>query len=128
MGELLGQPVADNQVSEQVEIEAKYSGYIERQREDIKRQRRSENTPIPANFDYVQVKGLSNEVRQKLAEAKPETLARASRIPGVTPAALSLLLIYLKKASAAGSVGQASHAGKARVLEESVAKKSTAAQ
>jgi tRNA uridine 5-carboxymethylaminomethyl modification enzyme len=106
VGGLLGDPVVDQQVAEQVEIEAKYAGYIERQRDDIERLRRSENTPIPAGFDYVQVKGLSNEVRQKLAEARPETLARASRIPGVTPAAISLLLIFLKKASAAGNVGK----------------------
>ncbi|MEZ5530589.1 MAG: tRNA uridine-5-carboxymethylaminomethyl(34) synthesis enzyme MnmG [Porticoccaceae bacterium] len=88
-------------VAEQVEIEAKYSGYIDRQQDEIDRMRRQENTPIPADFDYQAVKGLSNEVKQKLTEARPETLARASRIPGVTPAAVSLLLIYLKKKSTA---------------------------
>ncbi len=88
-------------VAEQVEIDAKYSGYIDRQQDDIERLRRHENTAIPANFDYQQVRGLSNEVVQKLSDARPETLARASRIPGVTPAAISLLLVYLKKRSSA---------------------------
>ncbi|WP_461484202.1 tRNA uridine-5-carboxymethylaminomethyl(34) synthesis enzyme MnmG [Porticoccus sp.] len=86
-------------VAEQVEIDAKYAGYIDRQQEEIERMQRQENTPIPADFDYDSVKGLSNEVKQKLAAAQPDTLARASRIPGVTPAAISLLLIYLKKKS-----------------------------
>lgn len=100
LAKLKGEAVADAQVAEQIEIEAKYAGYIERQQEDIDRLRRSENTPIPVDFDYLAVKGLSNEVRQKLIAARPETLARASRIQGVTPAAISLLLIYLKKKSA----------------------------
>lgn len=86
-------------VAEQVEIDAKYAGYIDRQQDEIERMRRQEDTPIPADFDYDGVKGLSNEVKQKLAVAKPDTLARAARIPGVTPAAISLLLIYLKKKS-----------------------------
>ena len=84
-------------VAEQVEIEAKYSGYVDRQQEEIDKLRRHENTAIPADFDYTAVSGLSNEVKQKLTDAQPETLARASRIPGVTPAAISLMLIYLKK-------------------------------
>ncbi len=87
-------------VSEQVEIDAKYAGYISRQQEEIDRLRRHENTAIPETFDYSKVSGLSNEIKQKLGEAKPETLARASRIPGVTPAAISLLLITLKKTAA----------------------------
>jgi len=90
----------DSQVSEQVEIDAKYSGYIERQQEEIDKLRRHENTAIPVTFDYEKVSGLSNEVKQKLNEAKPETLARASRIPGITPAAISLLLVSLKKNAA----------------------------
>ena len=90
----------DPQVAQQIEIKAKYSGYIDRQREDIERLRRHENTLIPADFDYTEVKGLSNEVKQKLDEARPSTLARASRTQGVTPAAISLLLIYLKKRAA----------------------------
>ena len=90
-------PVVDPQVAQQIEIKAKYSGYIDRQRDDIERLRRHENTVIPEDFDYSEVKGLSNEVKQKLDEARPTTLARAARTQGVTPAAVSLLLIYLKK-------------------------------
>jgi len=90
-------PLVDPQVAQQIEIKAKYSGYIDRQRDDIERLRRHENTAIPDDFDYSEVKGLSNEVKQKLDEARPTTLARASRTQGVTPAAISLLLIYLKK-------------------------------
>jgi len=88
---------AEQQVAEQVEISAKYSGYIDRQQEEIARLRQHENTAIPLEFDYSTVEGLSNELKQKLIEAQPSTLARASRIPGVTPAAISLILIYLKK-------------------------------
>ena len=84
----------------EVEIEAKYAGYIGRQQEDIERLRRHENTAIPTSFDYASVSGLSNEVKQKLSQAIPDTIARASRIPGVTPAAISLLLISLKKHAA----------------------------
>lgn len=91
---------ADPQVAEQVEIQAKYAGYIDRQREDIARLRRYENMPLAAEIDYLCIEGLSNEVKQKLSDAQPETLARASRIPGVTPAAISLLLIHLKKCGA----------------------------
>lgn len=95
-----GDQLSDD-VTEQVEIDAKYAGYIDRQQEEIDKLRRQENTAIPENFDYQVVKGLSNEVKQKLTDARPETLARAARIPGVTPAAISLLLIYLKKKTAA---------------------------
>jgi len=87
----------DPQVAEQVEIQIKYAGYIDRQAEDIERLRRHENTQLPADFDFGAVDGLSNEVRHKLVSARPQTLGQASRIPGVTPAAVSLLLIYLKK-------------------------------
>ena len=87
----------DPQVSEQIEIQAKYSGYIDRQREEIERLRRHENTALAADFDYASVAGLSNEVRLKLSTARPETLAQAARVPGVTPAAISLLLIHLRK-------------------------------
>ena len=90
----------DKEVSEQVEIDVKYAGYIGRQQEEIERLRRHEHTAIPVSFDYDSVSGLSNEVKQKLSQAKPETLARASRIPGVTPAAISLLLVSLKKQAA----------------------------
>ncbi len=90
----------DATIGQQVEIDAKYSGYIDRQRSEIDRLKRYENTRIPSDFNYSLVKGLSNEVKQKLSEALPETLARASRIPGVTPAAISLLLVQLKKSAA----------------------------
>ena len=101
---LTGEPSPDLQAAEQVEIQAKYAGYIDRQREDIARLRRNENTQLPADLDYNSVDGLSNEVKQKLCAARPDTLARAGRIPGVTAAAVALLLIYLKKRGAlAGS-------------------------
>jgi tRNA uridine 5-carboxymethylaminomethyl modification enzyme len=82
---------------DEVEASIKYEGYIKRQKTDIERLQRNENTPIPSHIDYTQVVGLSNEVKQKLTEARPETLARASRLPGVTPAAISLLMVHLKK-------------------------------
>ncbi|MCO1334887.1 tRNA uridine-5-carboxymethylaminomethyl(34) synthesis enzyme MnmG [Microbulbifer sp. OS29] len=94
---LKGEPVLDEQVAEQVEISVKYAGYIDRQREEIERLQAYEDTPIPVDFDYSDISGLSNEVKQKLGENRPDTLARASRIPGVTPASVSLLLIQLKK-------------------------------
>ncbi|GMG86053.1 tRNA uridine-5-carboxymethylaminomethyl(34) synthesis enzyme MnmG [Biformimicrobium ophioploci] len=94
---LVGEPVADEQVAQQVEISAKYAGYIDRQKDEIERLRTYEQTEIPADFEYSDISGLSNEVRQKLSDARPATLASASRVPGVTPAAISLLLIQLKK-------------------------------
>ena len=94
---LKGDAIANEAAAEQVEIEAKYSGYIERQQEDVNRLRAYENTIIPEDFDYSQVEGLSNEVKQKLTAARPQTLARAARISGITPAAISLVLVYLKK-------------------------------
>ncbi len=94
---LKGEAVKAPKVAEQVEIAAKYAGYIDRQSDEIKRLRQHEQTVIPEHFEYESVEGLSNELKQKLSEAKPTTLARASRIPGVTPAAVSLLLIYMKK-------------------------------
>ncbi|WP_026160558.1 tRNA uridine-5-carboxymethylaminomethyl(34) synthesis enzyme MnmG [Teredinibacter turnerae] len=97
LGHLKGEAVANAQVAEQVEITAKYAGYIDRQQDEIARLRQHENTPIPASFDYDSVEGLSNELKQKLNEARPDNIARASRIPGITPAAISLLVIYLKK-------------------------------
>ena len=84
-------------ISRQVEIGARYAGYINRQREEIERSRRNEERRLPADIDYELVRGLSTEVRQKLAERRPETLGQAARIPGITPAAISLLLVYLKK-------------------------------
>ena len=88
------------QVVEQVEIQAKYAGYIERQRDEVERTRRAEAIRLPGDLDYANVKGLSSEVSEKLARHRPETLGQAGRIPGVTPAAVSLLLIHLKKKSA----------------------------
>jgi tRNA uridine 5-carboxymethylaminomethyl modification enzyme len=96
----LGPPVDDPEVALQVEVQAKYAGYLERQREDIERQRRQESTPIPASFDYDRVRGLSAEVLLKLKRALPATIGQASRISGVTPAAVSLLLVHLKRRAA----------------------------
>ena len=89
-------------VAEQIEIVAKYEGYIARQQDEVEKLRRSENTKLPGDFDYDVISGLSNEVKAKLNQARPETLGQASRIPGVTPAAVSLLLIQLKKRSMQG--------------------------
>ena len=93
----VGPGESDPQVAEQVEIQAKYAGYIERQREDIERQRRHEQLALPPDLDYAEVRGLSREVREKLIRHRPHTLGQAGRIPGVTPAAVSLLLIHLKR-------------------------------
>ncbi|MBK8327498.1 MAG: tRNA uridine-5-carboxymethylaminomethyl(34) synthesis enzyme MnmG [Moraxellaceae bacterium] len=93
----LTQTVVALEVGEQIEISAKYSGYIDRQQDEVARLRKSEEMALPADFDYDRVQGLSNEVRLKLKTIKPATLAQAGRISGVTPAALSLLMIYLKK-------------------------------
>ncbi len=90
-------PEIDPLVSEQIEIQLKYQGYINRQEEDIQKLKRQENTAFPEDFDYQHIDGLSNELKQKLMKAKPVSIAKASRIPGITPAAVSLLLIYLKK-------------------------------
>jgi tRNA uridine 5-carboxymethylaminomethyl modification enzyme len=90
----------DALVAEQVEVQVKYAGYIDRQYADIERSRRYEEAPLPVELDYATVTGLSNEVRQKLAQHRPETVAQAARISGVTPAAVSLLLIHLKKTGA----------------------------
>jgi tRNA uridine 5-carboxymethylaminomethyl modification enzyme len=84
-------------VTEQVEIAAKYAGYIERQREEVGRQAAQENLRIPGDMDYLDVRGLSKEVQQKLAQHRPETVGQAARIQGVTPAAVSLLLVHLKR-------------------------------
>ncbi len=90
-------PELATQITQQVEIQLKYQGYIDRQEEDIKKLKRQEDTPLPEDFDYQQMQGLSNELKQKLQKVRPENIARATRIPGMTPAAISLLLIYLKK-------------------------------
>jgi tRNA uridine 5-carboxymethylaminomethyl modification enzyme len=93
----IGPGVSNPQVAEQVEIQAKYAGYIQRQTQEIERLRRYTELPIPSITAYDSVIGLSTEIRQKLNEHKPETIGLAARIPGMTPAALSLLLVHLKK-------------------------------
>ena len=90
-----GQP--DVKVAEQLEIQAKYSGYIARQEDEIQKSQRYEATRLPADIDYAQVRGLSAEVSQKLARVRPVTIGQAARVAGVTPAAVSILLVYLKK-------------------------------
>ena len=97
----IGPGVSDTRVAEQVEVQAKYSGYIERQQAEIERHRRHEEQPLPLDLDYDQVQGLSTEVREKFRSHRPQTLGQAARIPGVTPAAISLLLVHLKKGAAA---------------------------
>ncbi|HTM69663.1 MAG TPA: tRNA uridine-5-carboxymethylaminomethyl(34) synthesis enzyme MnmG [Luteimonas sp.] len=97
----LGPAVDDAHVAEQVEIGVKYAGYLERQNDEIARHRRNETTVIPAAFDYARVHGLSAEARQKLERVRPETVGQAQRIPGMTPAAISLLLVHLARARAA---------------------------
>ena len=93
----LGPGLTHQQAAEQVEIQIKYAGYIERQKDEIAKTQRHEMTLLPPQFDYSQISGLSNEVVAKLTDARPETLGKASRISGITPAAISLLLVYLKK-------------------------------
>ncbi|AWL13446.1 tRNA uridine 5-carboxymethylaminomethyl modification enzyme MnmG [Saliniradius amylolyticus] len=93
----IGPGLSDPQAAEQVEIQIKYAGYIQRQKDEIERAQRNENTLLPADFDYSQISGLSNEVIGKLNDARPETIGKASRISGITPAAISLLLVHLKK-------------------------------
>jgi tRNA uridine 5-carboxymethylaminomethyl modification enzyme len=91
----LGPAVADPAVAEQVEIGVKYSGYLDRQNEEIARQQRHENTGIPDGFDFTRVHGLSVEISGKLERVRPQTIGQAQRIPGMTPAAISLLLVHL---------------------------------
>jgi tRNA uridine 5-carboxymethylaminomethyl modification enzyme len=93
----IGPGVDDLKVAEQVEIQVKYAGYLDRQQDEIERSRRYEKRKIPADFDYTQVRGLSREVQEKLMKTCPETVGQASRIAGVTPAAISLLLVHLKR-------------------------------
>jgi tRNA uridine 5-carboxymethylaminomethyl modification enzyme len=92
-----GEAVGDGAVAEQVEIAAKYAGYIERQHDEITRQLAQENLELPADLDYSAVRGLSKEAQQKLAEHRPETVGQAARTQGITPAAISLLLVHLKR-------------------------------
>ncbi|MDE2256148.1 MAG: tRNA uridine-5-carboxymethylaminomethyl(34) synthesis enzyme MnmG [Xanthomonadaceae bacterium] len=96
----LGPAVGDARVADQVQITAKYAGYLDRQNEEIARQRRHEETEIPAAFDYTAVRGLSAEVMQKLGHGRPQTIGQAQRISGITPAAISLLLVHLRRRAA----------------------------
>ena len=91
--------VSDPQVAEQVEIQAKYQGYIDRQQDEVARAAAQEDLRLPQDLDYTLIRGLSKEVQQKLNAFKPETIGQAARIPGVTPAAVSLLLVHLKRGS-----------------------------
>ena len=93
----IGAVVDDPRIAAQVDVQAKYSGYIGRQHDEIAKLKNNEARSLPATMDYAAVKGLSTEVRQKFADTRPETIAQAARIPGVTPAAISLLLVHLKK-------------------------------
>lgn len=97
----------DPQVAEQLEIQTKYAGYIARQQEEIAKLRASENIVLPNDLDYTVISGLSKEIQQKLINVHPQTLGQAARIPGVTPAAISLLMIYLKKRNAGHKLEQA---------------------
>ena len=96
---LKGTPVVDTTTADHIETRVKYAGYIARQQDEIDRLKRHENTLIPSDFDFTEVSGLSNEICQKLSEIKPTNIARAGRIQGVTPSALSLLLVYLRRQS-----------------------------
>ena len=102
-GEFHGQPEnspkieMDPAVVEQLEISAKYQGYIDRQADEVAKSASYENAALPSDLDYGTVAGLSNEVKQKLAQHKPQTIGQASRVQGITPAAISLLLIHLKR-------------------------------
>jgi tRNA uridine 5-carboxymethylaminomethyl modification enzyme len=89
------------QVGRDIEVRASYAGYIERQQDEIERQRRHEETQLPAALDYTGLRGLSNEVRQRLAEVRPATVGQAARVPGVTPAAISILLVHLRRLAGA---------------------------
>ncbi|MFC1695683.1 tRNA uridine-5-carboxymethylaminomethyl(34) synthesis enzyme MnmG [Pseudomonadota bacterium] len=93
----IGPGVSDDRVAEQVEIQVRYSGYVARQQDDIERRLRHDNLRIGDDFDYSCVRGLSSEVQEKLQRVRPDTIGQASRIPGMTPAAISLLLVHLKK-------------------------------
>jgi len=95
----IGPGVDDEAVARQIEIRARYAGYLARQADEVARQRQHGDTPIPSDFRYEGLPGLSREIVQKLASLRPATIGHASRIPGITPAAISLLLVYLKRAA-----------------------------
>jgi tRNA uridine 5-carboxymethylaminomethyl modification enzyme len=97
--------VAEDDIAEQVETGIRYSGYLARQEAEIARNQRDESLRIPEALDYAEVPGLSNEVREKLARQRPHSLGQAGRIPGVTPAAVSLLRVYLHRLSRSNTAG-----------------------
>lgn len=97
LASLKGEAVSNPDVAEQIQVNVKYAGYIDRQQDEVEKLKRSEEVKIPGSLDYNNISGLSNEIKQKLLQAKPPTIGSAARIPGVTPAAISLLLIHLKK-------------------------------
>ena len=101
IAEINGDPDVSDAVAEQIEIQTKYDGYIGRQQAEIDRLRKNEQTRLPLDFDYASISGLSNEIKQKLLDIKPETIGQISRIPGITPAAISLILVFIKKKSVA---------------------------
>ncbi len=103
---MTGGGITDEQIAEQLEIKTKYAGYLDRQLDDIAKLRASEAVKLPADIDYTVISGLSKEIQQKLVVARPETLGQASRIPGVTQAAVSLLMVHLKKRKATQSLEQ----------------------
>ena len=92
-----GPAVSDPVIAEQVEVQAKYSGYIPRQQDEVERRESQGSLKLPADLDYTEVRGLSREVQQKLNQHKPETIGQAARMQGITPAAISLLLVHLKR-------------------------------
>ena len=93
----LGPGCSDEKVAEQVDVQVRYAGYLTRQAGEVERNQRNENTCIPDGFDYTQVQGLSAELQEKLQKTLPQSIGQAARIPGMTPAAISLLLIFLKR-------------------------------
>ena len=93
----IGPGVEDPSVAEQIEIQVRYAGYLDRQQDDIDRRQRNEHMSIANDIDYALVRGLSSEAREKLDQVRPDTIGQASRIPGMTPAAVSLVLLHLKK-------------------------------
>jgi tRNA uridine 5-carboxymethylaminomethyl modification enzyme len=102
----IGPGVGDEQAAQQVEIQTKYKGYIDRQRDEVTRLEQVERVLIPEDLDYENVRGLSTEARQKLGRHRPETLGQAGRISGVTPAAISLMLVHLKRRDSADDVAR----------------------
>ena len=110
LGGLPAAGAEEAQAAEQVEIRVKYAGYIARQQDEVARHESAETTRIPADLDYAQVRGLSHEVRQKLARQRPETIGQASRISGITPAAISLLIVHVKRLNRAGGGAERSAA------------------